>query len=198
MAIARIRKLAGALGLITAVATGAGWSGGTVEAGISGGTATINVYVTGANADAVAAAAIPTTTGSLVCSSGFTGTGSGLFATQAFSCNSGGADETIGIDGVPANALVTVSCNPNNGQPDQISPNNVFSTCSIYVDIPTLIVDKLVVGGGPLTSSDFAIEVYDSGGALVSTTNDPDPATCRRESGGLLGRGARRRLVPTR
>jgi LPXTG-motif cell wall-anchored protein len=170
--------LVSAIGVVAAAAAGTGWSAGVVEAGNPSGTATINVYVTGADAVAVAGAATPTTTGSLVCTSGFAGINSAVSAQQSFSCTGGGvATETIGITGVPANALVSVFCTPDAGQPDQVQPGNLQSTCSIYVDIPTLIVDKIVDGGG-LTASDFTVEVYDSVGVLVTSTNDPDPLVC--------------------
>jgi len=177
MAIGRVRRLAVAVGLVAAVTAGAGSPGGPVEAGDVANSATIAVFVTGANAVAVAAAVQPTTTGSLVCTPALGVTSSPFSAQQNFSCGNGGSSETIGISGVPANAVVAVACNPNTGQPNEINLTIGSASCSIFVNIPTLLVDKVVVGG-QLTSSDFTIEVYDDQGALVTTTNDPDPATC--------------------
>lgn len=107
---------------------------------------------------------------------GFVSASDEITARQDWECFSFvGTTQTIGVTGVPANAITSVFCSPNTGQPDQIDPT-VRPTCDIFVYVPTVLIDK-VVQGGTLDSDDFQLEVYGSGG-LVDTATDPGANLC--------------------
>jgi LPXTG-motif cell wall-anchored protein len=99
----------------------------------------------------------------------------------------------IGIDGAPPNAIISAYCNDPSQVDERIENGNTMFTfgsedfvrCNIYVDVPAVFIDKVVVDG-PAGVSDFDIEVYEDldaeggpdAGALVATANDTDPTSC--------------------
>lgn len=99
-----------------------------------------------------------------------------------------GEQYVIGVDVLPADHYVEfVSCivpNPNEAidHPNAVVTPTAFTTtrCDVFIrPFPLLYVDKVLTGGGALTSGDFALEVYDDAGALVDgAITDPSDATC--------------------
>lgn len=104
-------------------------------------------------------------------------------------------DYTLGIDGVPAGFSVIADCTSATAvevQPSEIIDGASFTVVETYLDPascdvtvvqPTVLVDKVVVGGAADTD-DFTIEVYPAGGGSpIATGVDPSPESCLGDIG---------------
>ncbi len=109
--------------------------------------------------------------------------------TRDLNCNlEPGREHVIGVDMLPPDHYVAfVSCRPVTldeaiDLPDATLTLDPFTIteCDVFIEpFPTVYIDKVTTGGGPLDSTDFTLEIYDDAGALVDgTLVDPSTDTC--------------------
>ena len=109
--------------------------------------------------------------------------------TRDLNCNlEPGREHVIGVDMLPPDHYVAfVSCRPVTldeaiDLPDATLTLDPFTIteCDVFIEpFPTVYIDKVTTGDGPLDSTDFTLEIYDDAGTLVDgTLVDPSTDTC--------------------
>ncbi|MEM8619952.1 MAG: LPXTG cell wall anchor domain-containing protein [Actinomycetota bacterium] len=102
----------------------------------------------------------------------------------------GEATYAIGLDGVPDGWSVRGGCARVLGEAQferlDLGGGEEFvlfqgaATCELYLDASVLLIDKVVVGGGPNDADDFTVEVLD-GDTVVASGSDVADATCEAD-----------------
>ncbi len=109
--------------------------------------------------------------------------------TMELNCNlEPGREHVIGVDMLPPDHYVAfVSCrtplvDEAIDLPDaSLTPDPFTITdCDVFIEpFPTVYIDKVTTGDGPLDSTDFTLEIYDDAGTLVDgTVADPSTDVC--------------------
>ncbi len=96
----------------------------------------------------------------------------------------------IGLDGVPDGWSVGGNCTSGDqvvferldlgGSEAFTYAGDGNASCRLFIDASVLLIDKVVVGGGPADSDDFTIEVLD-GDTVVASGNDVADPTCEAD-----------------